>query len=49
MLLASNGIIPPTYWEHKSTFINKEGYTVAMLLAESKIIPKDNWIHDPDL
>ena len=42
MLLASNGIIPPTCWEHNSILSNKESYTVAMILA------KDNWIHDPN-
>lgn len=48
MLLASNGIVPPTCWEHKSILSNKDGNTVAMVLAKSRIIPKDNWIHDPD-
>ena len=35
MLLAScSGIIPPKEWCHDSILANKEGWTVAMFIAE---------------
>ena len=33
MILAENGIIPPEEFYHDSTIVNKEGNTIAMILA----------------
>ena len=40
MKLAKDGIDIPKYWEHDKLLTNKDGETVAMLLAENgKEIP----------
>ena len=39
MHLADEGIIPPECWNHKPDIQNKYGSTVAIKLANKKIIP----------
>ena len=39
MILVVSGVLPPKEWEHKSTIQNKDGYTVASLLAFCGIVP----------
>ena len=39
MYLSANGIVPSECWNHKSDMQNKYGKTVAMNLADNKIVP----------
>ena len=39
MILVISGVLPPKEWEHKPTIQNKDGDTVARLLAFYGIVP----------
>ena len=39
MRLASNSVIPPKEWEHSPILFNNDDFTVAMYLANKKIVP----------
>lgn len=43
MYMAAHGHIPSNIWKHDPTKKDSNGNTVAMLLAENKIIPPDEW------
>ena len=48
MIDARNGIVPEI-GDNDPNYENKNGETVAMILAKNKIIPPKQWYHKPDL
>lgn len=49
MRKAKHGEIPKKTSCHSSSLANWNGDTVAMLLAENKIVPPNDWFHDPNI
>ena len=49
MIKAMCGKIPKKTLCHSSSLANWNGDTVAMLLAENKIVPPDDWFHNPNI
>ncbi len=43
MMLAKKGIIAPDYFYHDPNLKNRYGNTVAMILADNKIMPPKEW------
>jgi len=43
MILAYNGKVPPKEWYHDPSITNKNGCTVAMVLASKREIPPKEW------
>ena len=49
MILANNKIKIPSFWYHDSELKDKNGNTVAMIIAKTRKIPDKVWQHKPQM